>query len=426
MNIVCVDKPPVLFMDCPKWHEHTLALFPRKASLTCDLCALTHSNCPFYICPQCDFVAHQSCISLPHWSCGVCRRKIDNDYGSYSCKKDGCFYVAHSKCAIQKNVWDGKELEGEPEEIEEEELAPFVKISDGVIQHFLHQQHYLKFDENTCKDYSENRQCQACIMPIYYGKFYSCMQCEFILHETYAKLSRKLYHPIHPHMLTLLGGYDGVVDFLVDNCSVCSWLCKVGFFYECGKEGCDFQLHVQCATISVPLVNGGHMHPLFLTSKPGEQRRICSICKDFNYCRTNETFNCLECDFSLCFECVSLPQKVRYKHDKHMLNLSYGEETSTMTYWCEVCERKLDPKERFYTCDENCCVSLHIICLLGWDLYMKPASSWIFYGKKVDVLPNNQHMSRPICSFCKNRCPYKTFLIRLGFRFCSTRCLSRN
>ena len=65
MNIVCVDKPPVLFMDCPKWHEHTLALFPRKASLTCDLCALTHSNCPFYICPQCDFVAHHSCISLP-------------------------------------------------------------------------------------------------------------------------------------------------------------------------------------------------------------------------------------------------------------------------------------------------------------------------------------------------------------------------
>ena len=64
MNIVCVDKPPVLFMDCPKWHEHTLALFPRKASLTCDLCALTHSNCPFYICPQCDFVAHHSCISL--------------------------------------------------------------------------------------------------------------------------------------------------------------------------------------------------------------------------------------------------------------------------------------------------------------------------------------------------------------------------
>ena len=65
MNIVCVDKPPVLFMDCPKWHVHTFALFPRKASLTCDLCALTHSNCPFYICPQCDFVAHQSCISLP-------------------------------------------------------------------------------------------------------------------------------------------------------------------------------------------------------------------------------------------------------------------------------------------------------------------------------------------------------------------------
>lgn len=60
-----------------------------------------------------------------------------------------------------------------------------------------------------------------------------------------------------------------------------------------------------------------------------------------------------------------------------MLTFFYGEETSTMTYWCEACERKIDTKEPFYACDdENCCVTLHLPCLIGQDLYMKHGS-WL-------------------------------------------------
>ncbi|KAG7559208.1 DC1 [Arabidopsis thaliana x Arabidopsis arenosa] len=300
-----------------------------EASLTCSLCALTHSSCPLYICPPCDFVVHQ--------------RKIDNDNGSYSCIKDGCSYVAHSKCATQINVWDGVELEREPEEVE-----PFVTISDGILQHFSHQHHYMRIDDNTARDYDENKMCQACILPVYIGNFYSCMQCDFILHEECAKLSRKIHHPIHPHLLTLVSGNDGVMDYHKDTCSACPWFCKAGFFYECRKEGCRFMLHVQCATISEPLVHTSHLHPLFLTSKPGEKQRSCSLCKELGHLSRNETFNCIECDyFALCFKCATLPHKVRYKYDKHMRTLSYGDDTSTTTYWCEVCEGKINPKERF-------------------------------------------------------------------------------
>lgn len=153
IDLACVKKPHVLSIEQPKWHEHTLALFPSKASLPCNLCSLNHSSCPFYICPPCDFVVHQSCIKLPRiirisrhhhrisftpcfdqgdCFCGVCRRKINNDFGGYSCIKDGCSYAAHSKCATRSNVWDGIELEGEPEESEDEqEHEPFVRISDG-------------------------------------------------------------------------------------------------------------------------------------------------------------------------------------------------------------------------------------------------------------------------------------------------------
>jgi len=78
-------------------------------------------------------------------------------------------------------------------------------------------------------------------------------------------------------------------------------------------------------------------------------------------------------------------------------------------------------KERFYMCDEYCCVTIHIKCMLGEDLYMKPGSLWNHYNRKVSVLPNN-HMSRLTCSNCKKRCPHKTVLEEHGLIFCGQHC----
>ncbi|XP_006285264.2 uncharacterized protein LOC17878922 [Capsella rubella] len=439
MKIACVEKQPLLSVHHLKWHEHTLSLFPRHTSLTCDACALTHSTCHFYVCPPCDFVIHQSCISLPRvirisrhphrisftpsfdqrdWFCSICRQKIDNRYGGYSCFNGSCSYAAHSRCATQSNVWDGIDLEGVPEEIEEEN-EPFVIISNGIIQHFSHGQHHLRLEDSVWGDYDESKLCQSCITPVYFGNFYSCMQCKFILHEKCANLSRKIYHPIHPHMLTLVGGY-GNVQILKDCCSACQWICRGAFVYECKKQGCrSFRLNVQCATISEPLVYKGHMHPLFLTSKPLEGRK-CSVCENYTM-----TFNCIECacDFALCFRCATIPQNVRYKHDEHMLTLSYGEET--IKNWCEACEKSINPKKGFYKCDEYCCVTLHIKCLLGNELYINPGySSYASNGEKVLVMPNNQHMSRPLCSHCKKRCLRKLVFKVSRFIFCCRNCVS--
>ncbi|XP_019091078.1 PREDICTED: uncharacterized protein LOC109128693 [Camelina sativa] len=431
-------------LECLPWNKynHTLALFPTQTPFTCSVCALIHLKGPLYIYPPCDFAVHQKCFNLPQvirisrhphrisfttsfgqgdWYCGVCRRRIDNDYGGYSCIKDGCLYATHSKCGTQRNVWDGKELEGEPEEVEEE-VEPFVRISDGVIQHFSHEHHHLRLDENTDRDYDENKLCQACITPIYFGNFYSCMQCDYILHQTCANFSCKMHHPIHPHLLTLVN-YDGVVKDTERAYSACPWFCTAGFVYECSEEGCYFQLHVQCTAITEPLVRENHMHPLFLTSKPGEDRG-CYVCRGSKDSITRETFNCIEeCHFSLCFGSATLPQTVRYKHDKHMLTLSYGNETSILAYWCEACEGKINPKEGFYMCYENCCVTLHITCMLGKDLYLKPGSSMIYDCKEVHVLSNNHHMSRPICSRCRKRCPQKIVFKYSDLIACSISCI---
>ncbi|CAL9248133.1 unnamed protein product [Arabidopsis halleri] len=41
----------------------------------------------------------------------------------------------------------------------------------------------------------------------------------------------------------------------------------------------------------------------------------------------------------------------------------------------------------------------------------------------IDVLSNNHHMSRPICSGCKKRCPHKVALQCSGLISCSISCI---
>ncbi|KFK24829.1 hypothetical protein AALP_AA8G030500 [Arabis alpina] len=116
---------------------------------------------------------------------------------------------------------DGVKLQGVPEDIEEEEAEPFVRISDGRIQHFSHEHHHLRLDENKGRDYDGNKQCQGCVTPIF-RNFYSCMQCDFILLEECANLSRKIHDPD-------------------TSTSAHSW---TFMRINCGKEECDFKLHV--------------------------------------------------------------------------------------------------------------------------------------------------------------------------------------
>ncbi|CAN8237418.1 unnamed protein product [Cochlearia groenlandica] len=258
-------------------------------------------------------------------------------------------------------------------------------------------------------------------MPIYSGNLYICKECDFIIHEACANLSRKIHHPIHPHPLTLalVEGNQEIVNYGGRCSATCHLFFTSGFVYKCGREECNFNLHVTCATINEPLVHASHMHPLYLTTKPGEYR-TCSICEAGNSQR--ETFNCIECDFTLCFVCAYIPHKVRYKHDKHMLTLTYGNERNDIKYWCEICEREIRYHEQFYMCEEYCCVTVHMRCLLGRDFYMQPGSCWLYAGREVVALPNN-HMTRPYCDMCKKRCPDKLIFQGNGKLYCSSDCI---
>ncbi|CAA7061680.1 unnamed protein product [Microthlaspi erraticum] len=204
----CVKKSPPPTITNPKSHHHPLVLFPRPFSLPCDACGLVDVSDPVYACYQCNYMVHQSCISLPRvikitrhphrlshtpffqpqvsTSCQICYKAVDIKYGQYACHLEGCSYVAHSTCATHENVWDGNELEWEPEEETcetEEDIEPFEKVGVGLIRYFLHQEHHLRLLKYDRVRDADDKQCEACILPMDARDFYSCMQCDFFLHE---------------------------------------------------------------------------------------------------------------------------------------------------------------------------------------------------------------------------------------------------
>ncbi|EFH62753.1 hypothetical protein ARALYDRAFT_338169 [Arabidopsis lyrata subsp. lyrata] len=110
-------------------------------------------------------------------------------------------------------------------------------------------------------------------------------------------------------------------------------------------------------------------------------------------------------------------------HPRHSLRLALLRK-SHETRQCYCCDESL--QELFYYCSA-CDYAMNIACVeKPPDLYVKPGSSWIsfsFNGAKINVRPNNHHMTRPFCSHCKKRCPHKIVLESSGSKFCSTSCV---
>ncbi|XP_033131995.1 uncharacterized protein LOC103831178 [Brassica rapa] len=435
LDVICSRKPISLKIYNPKRHKHTLHYFPRKSTLACDVCGLVDDDYShlLYTCLLCDFFVHKRCIDLPYVikvsrhnhrlaftpsnpfkesaDCGVCYQKIDINYGEYSCVK-GCIYAMHSRCALRRDVSNGKELEGEPEETYENTKI-FEDKGDGVILHQGHPCHQIKLEKQF---HDENKHCQACMLPFYGdGNVYRCMQsCDFILHESCAYLPRVKQFMLHVHPLILELAYT-TSCFMCRKCDRNS----CGFAYVCPIEGCDWKLDTLCASICEPFNHYSHPHPLFITC--GEYTSIpCYICRY----RQEQPLDCVECGFVLCFRCATLPHKLRYKHDEHLLVFSYKEYADDdELYWCEICEKDIFPHEEgLYACNE-CEVTLHVDCLLGRDPYMKSGQTVVTSDKEtIHYLPNT-HPTRPICKTCGRHCPYKIKIKTSGGDlFCSYTC----
>ncbi|KAL9309786.1 putative chromatin regulator PHD family [Arabidopsis thaliana] len=445
LNLSCSMRPPPPTISHLKSHEHTLTLFPIRLPSPCDACGLSLSDTKdlIYACLPCSHMVHRSCIYLPRviqitrhphrlsltsslqvgdFSCGVCRQTVDINYGHYSCNK-GCNYAVHSKCATREDVWDGKDLEGVPEK-PDEDIEPFVRIDEETIKHFSHD-HYLKLHEKkTVRE--KDKFCEACTLPVMISqRYYGCTECDFVLDEACASLPRKIYNPLHKHPLTLQPFPIDETSNIADNistkgifeCDGCHRL-GCGFVYRCSKRKCVFRLDVRCASLPDPFIHDCHPHDLFFNLTKGN----CIGCGS-DEC-SSYFLECIKCNSFLGIRCASLPFEAHYKHDRHPLILCRDEDTSSGLYWCEICESELDPKTWFYTCD-FCTITLHVNCLLGKDMYMKP--QYIFKigyrHRKVEIARNDGN-SRLFCTRCKRHCMQNLIYKRIGRdqSYCTLKC----
>ncbi|KAJ0244512.1 hypothetical protein HA466_0191330 [Hirschfeldia incana] len=431
MHVRCSKNPPPPIVETPKCHEHTLTCMVRNDTFTCNACGTQGERCP-YVCAPCGVMFHRECIYLPHVininrhdhrvshtyslgfgkrKCMICHKLVDWRYGAYSCSTCHDSYVVHSKCATRGDVWDGKELEGVPEE--DIDVSPFEVIEEGIsIKHFSHEEHilYKIEDEDDISDGS--MRCEACVRPILSETHYKCMECDFIIHETCANLPRRKRHWLSTTPFCLSANNDDASEALF-KCGACQTISN-GFRYK-SDEGVS--LDMRCAfVVSSYSDHECHPHTLFITTLDEGKCGGCKLTK-------KHVLRCTECDFSLCLACATLPKKIKRKGDEHFLFLIHGEKEASGKYWCEVCEGVLDPHEEwFYTCHVSG-VTFHIKCVVGEFPNAKPGFTYHYqsllgqdftllclrvcpppHGREIIQLVSNDRITRPKCASCGARC----------------------
>lgn len=426
LDLRCGVSPKQVKIDESKCHNHPLTLMARQVSFFCNVCG-THGERNPYVCTACSFMVHEDCMDRPHvininrhdhrishtyslcfgnMICRVCRLNIDWMYGAYSCSKCPDF-VVHSKCATTQEVWDGKELEGVPEEEEDEPM--FKVIEENVINHQMHPSHNLRLTaDGVVRD--EGVRCQLCEGSVHSAKFYSCMECDYVLHETCAYLTYKKRHGLSSSRILLKKGFDDIGQYF--KCQACKQL-STGYRYVF-PDGNKLELDLRCAAVDWSCDHESHPHTLFLTNL---DKDTCGACGD----NKGYVLRCVDCKFNLCYKCATYPKKINHRCDDHPLVLSFGDKEQHGTYWCTVCETKADSKKWFYEC-ERCGIVCHIQCVLGDFANVKPG---ILSGNKRGVIRNNS-VSRPHCQYCGVRCMVP-FIYRVSEHyFCSFDCLEPN
>lgn len=107
---------------------------------------------------------------------------------------------------------------------------------------------------------SDDLRCTCCELPCSSGSVYACWKCLFFLHEKCGNAKRLIEHPSHiPHPLTLVH-----IPTHHSNSFMCKACHKTGtsFSYCCAL--CDFDLHVQCASLPKAIEHEAHPHKLIL------------------------------------------------------------------------------------------------------------------------------------------------------------------
>ncbi|CAI9100025.1 OLC1v1036943C1 [Oldenlandia corymbosa var. corymbosa] len=195
--------------------------------------------------------------------------------------------------------------------------------------------------------------CNRCAEPII-SDCCKCPQCNYFVHFTCAQLPEKLKYLNHDPKLHLLVYIWGMFK-----CFACDLDCN-GYLYEY-HHFVPRRWDVKYALLPTKLMHKSHQHPLLQNhQRSTDYSSKCSSCGK----PTGSLFySCPNCRFYLDYQCVTLPEIVNYRWDKHPLQLSIPPFSDRPgDFYCEICEEEIHPRRWHYHCKE-CDQSFHPRCI---------------------------------------------------------------
>ncbi|MBA0808885.1 hypothetical protein Gohar_024588 [Gossypium harknessii] len=412
IHIQCVWPHPII--ENRTRHEHPFNLFWRQGSFICDACGSEGNNL-CYICSICHLQVHKKCTSLPrvikisrhnHFvfhkylkqeakiekqECMICHHDVKMEYGCYCCLKDDCNYFVHVNCATEDtNLYYIVDSENPDELVEkpiESAITCVIEVNEHgdatKIEHVSHE-HCLVLGDMTEDDVDKH--CDGCTLSIL-GSFYSCLQCNFFLHKSCADIPMKKHHWFDIHLLNLETN-------CIFQCDICLKQC-CGFVYNCDE--CEFSFCLKCAMIPDTLDYLSHEHPLFWDSKYKGKCHACGL-------GVYDGYRCKSCKYAVHFECITLPNVVRHKCDKHFLKLTYRDESDyPEQHYCDICEERRDPNKWFYCCS-ICDTSVHRGCVLGKYPFIKAGKTYRYEGHSHPLTFVRKKYHYLECAICGEFC----------------------
>ncbi|KAJ4712692.1 putative Cysteine/Histidine-rich C1 domain family protein [Melia azedarach] len=336
-------------------------------SYTCSNCGFYPDRCiacnetpsdSFYICKLCwpkSPLFHKSCVELPqeiqisyhphnslHLTEGFEELSYDLELCHF-CDKKGGFSERCKFCCNKCNF-----------QIHFECAAKLIKYHEGreQVKHFSHR-HNLALLELGIVD------CRICNKKIH-GPCYGCVPCEFYMHNSCFDLPQEIQHSFHQlHCLTLQ------TSSLTKWRDACGQKIKSSMCYTCNN--CNFDLHLECASLKPNIKYEGHEHLLILVENMSNQGE-CEACG----VEIQGTFyvRCVGCNINFHVQCgpVSLPPTVMDKHHKHPLSLStktvlVDDDSGCDPQVCDACSKERNPEHPFYCCT-LCDYSAHASCVV--------------------------------------------------------------
>ncbi|XP_021669084.2 uncharacterized protein LOC110656553, partial [Hevea brasiliensis] len=192
------------------------------------------------------------------------------------------------------------------------------------------------------------------------GVTYGCSSCNFFLHKSCAELPTEIQnfaHPSHPLSLLILT-CQNPKKF---KCNICLKDCR-GFIFHCRE--CNFQLDVECASLT-PTVNfGDHPHRLTVVDNIYDELECCA-CN--GSCIGSPAFRCLKCNFNLHLVCGPLPITIKHKCHIDPLTLKdfYVEDDDDDEFYCDACELPRNPRLCVYYCETGCPMIVDVKCVIS-------------------------------------------------------------